>query len=250
MPDGPRGSRDRTSPSTTGSTARGSRAVPGLRAAAVGRPGADPDDAGDRRARTTSGDGPGGPRRTSTDHRGPAAAPRRVAGDRAEAVAVADRADRAAGLAGLPDRRAGVGVDQDRQGRRVPERRPAGRAARHDVPARRLRQPRGPHQGAAQAARHGRRARASAPTRSCCCTPAAGPTCCCRSPATRWCRSRATAPPRSTPRSRSAARSCWCKTIEQNTGVRIDHYVEIGFGGFVNSVDAVGGITICPKRTA
>lgn len=36
------------------------------------------------------------------------------------------------------------------------------------------------------------------------------------------------------------------KTIEQNTGVRIDHYVEIGFAGFVNAVDAVGGITICP----
>ena len=38
------------------------------------------------------------------------------------------------------------------------------------------------------------------------------------------------------------------KTIEQNTGVRIDDYVEIGFGGFVNSVDAVGGIEVCPKE--
>lgn len=38
------------------------------------------------------------------------------------------------------------------------------------------------------------------------------------------------------------------KTIEQNTGVRVDHYVEIGFGGFVNSVDAVGGIEICPTQ--
>lgn len=36
------------------------------------------------------------------------------------------------------------------------------------------------------------------------------------------------------------------KTIEQDTGIRIDHYVEIGFGGFVKAVDAVGGITICP----
>ena len=36
------------------------------------------------------------------------------------------------------------------------------------------------------------------------------------------------------------------RTLEQNTGIRIDHYVEIGFGGFVNAVDAVGGITICP----
>lgn len=38
------------------------------------------------------------------------------------------------------------------------------------------------------------------------------------------------------------------KTIEQSTGVRIDDYVEIGFGGFVNSVDAVGGIQICPTQ--
>ncbi|MGY2873974.1 LCP family protein required for cell wall assembly [Marmoricola sp. URHA0025 HA25] len=38
------------------------------------------------------------------------------------------------------------------------------------------------------------------------------------------------------------------QTIEQNTGVRIDHYVEIGFGGFVNSVDAVGGVTVCPTK--
>ena len=38
------------------------------------------------------------------------------------------------------------------------------------------------------------------------------------------------------------------RTIEQNTGIRVDHYVEIGFGGFVNSVDAVGGITICPTQ--
>jgi LCP family protein required for cell wall assembly len=38
------------------------------------------------------------------------------------------------------------------------------------------------------------------------------------------------------------------RTIEQDTGVRIDHYVEIGFGGFVNAVDAVNGITICPTR--
>lgn len=37
------------------------------------------------------------------------------------------------------------------------------------------------------------------------------------------------------------------QTIENNTGIRIDNYVEIGFGGFVNLVNAVGGITICPK---
>ena len=38
------------------------------------------------------------------------------------------------------------------------------------------------------------------------------------------------------------------ETIEQNTGVRVDDYVEIGFGGFVNAVDAVGGVTICPTQ--
>jgi len=38
------------------------------------------------------------------------------------------------------------------------------------------------------------------------------------------------------------------QTIEQNTGLRIDHYIEIGFAGFVKAVDAVGGIEICPNR--
>jgi len=38
------------------------------------------------------------------------------------------------------------------------------------------------------------------------------------------------------------------ESIEDNTGIRIDHYVEIGFGGFVDVVDAVGGIEICPER--
>ncbi|KHL16395.1 LCP family protein required for cell wall assembly [Mumia flava] len=38
------------------------------------------------------------------------------------------------------------------------------------------------------------------------------------------------------------------QTIEDATGVRIDDYVEIGFAGFVNLVDAVGGVEICPKQ--
>jgi LCP family protein required for cell wall assembly len=38
------------------------------------------------------------------------------------------------------------------------------------------------------------------------------------------------------------------ETIEQNTGIRIDDYVEIGFAGFVDVVDAVNGIQICPKQ--
>jgi LCP family protein required for cell wall assembly len=38
------------------------------------------------------------------------------------------------------------------------------------------------------------------------------------------------------------------QTVEQDTGLHIDHYVEIGLGGFVNIVDSVGGITICPSH--
>src|SRR6476469_342645 len=38
------------------------------------------------------------------------------------------------------------------------------------------------------------------------------------------------------------------KTIEDNTGIRIDNYVEIGFAGVVDVVDAVNGIEICPKQ--
>jgi LCP family protein required for cell wall assembly len=37
-------------------------------------------------------------------------------------------------------------------------------------------------------------------------------------------------------------------TIEHNTGLRIDHYAEIGFAGFVNIVDAVGGVRMCLDR--
>ncbi len=38
------------------------------------------------------------------------------------------------------------------------------------------------------------------------------------------------------------------ETVEQDTGIRIDDYVEIGFLGLVNIVDAVGGITVCPEE--
>ncbi|WP_019143454.1 LCP family protein [Aeromicrobium massiliense] len=37
-------------------------------------------------------------------------------------------------------------------------------------------------------------------------------------------------------------------TIEENTGIRVDDYVEIGLGGLVNLVDAVGGVEICPEE--
>lgn len=38
------------------------------------------------------------------------------------------------------------------------------------------------------------------------------------------------------------------QTFEQASGVRIDHYVEIGFAGFVDIVDAVGGVELCPEE--
>jgi LCP family protein required for cell wall assembly len=37
------------------------------------------------------------------------------------------------------------------------------------------------------------------------------------------------------------------RTLENETGIRIDDYIEIGFGGFVGMVDAVGGVEICPR---
>ncbi len=38
------------------------------------------------------------------------------------------------------------------------------------------------------------------------------------------------------------------KTVQNATGLRIDHYMEIGFGGFVNVVNAVGGVHMCIKH--
>ncbi|TCO53600.1 LCP family protein [Actinocrispum wychmicini] len=35
------------------------------------------------------------------------------------------------------------------------------------------------------------------------------------------------------------------QTVETATGLRLDHYIEIGFGGFANIVDAVGGVDVC-----
>ncbi|MFM9371952.1 LCP family protein [Streptomyces sp. Da 82-17] len=38
------------------------------------------------------------------------------------------------------------------------------------------------------------------------------------------------------------------RTVEFNTGLRIDHYAEIGLAGFVKIVDAVGGVRMCLPR--
>jgi LCP family protein required for cell wall assembly len=38
------------------------------------------------------------------------------------------------------------------------------------------------------------------------------------------------------------------QTVENVTGLRVDHYVEIGFGGFATVIDSVGGVQMClPK---
>ena len=37
------------------------------------------------------------------------------------------------------------------------------------------------------------------------------------------------------------------QTVEGSTGIRVDHFVQIGFEGLIRLVDAVGGITICPE---
>ena len=37
------------------------------------------------------------------------------------------------------------------------------------------------------------------------------------------------------------------QTVELNTKLRLDHYAEIGFGGFADLVDAVGGVDMCLK---
>jgi LCP family protein required for cell wall assembly len=38
------------------------------------------------------------------------------------------------------------------------------------------------------------------------------------------------------------------QTLEDMSGLRIDHYIEINFVGFVRMVDALGGIEVCTKR--
>ncbi len=37
------------------------------------------------------------------------------------------------------------------------------------------------------------------------------------------------------------------QTIEQSTGIAVDDYVEVGFGGLVKVVDSLDGVEICPK---
>jgi LCP family protein required for cell wall assembly len=39
------------------------------------------------------------------------------------------------------------------------------------------------------------------------------------------------------------------ETVQNVTGLRIDHFMSIGFGGFVRVVDAVGGVRVCLKES-
>ncbi|GAA4851629.1 LCP family protein [Kitasatospora terrestris] len=38
------------------------------------------------------------------------------------------------------------------------------------------------------------------------------------------------------------------RTVEQNTGLRIDHYLQVNFLSFVATVDAVGGVEVCTAK--
>ncbi|MEU5009293.1 LCP family protein [Streptomyces sp. NPDC021749] len=44
------------------------------------------------------------------------------------------------------------------------------------------------------------------------------------------------------------AAACTIKTVEKNTGLRIDHFTSIDFQGFKGMVNALGGIEVCPKH--
>jgi LCP family protein required for cell wall assembly len=39
--------------------------------------------------------------------------------------------------------------------------------------------------------------------------------------------------------------SCLWKTVEQQTGIHIDHFIEIGLAGFVNVINDLGGVNVC-----
>lgn len=45
----------------------------------------------------------------------------------------------------------------------------------------------------------------------------------------------------------AGAAACAIKTVEQNTGLRIDHFMAVDFQGFKGVVDALDGMEVCPK---
>ncbi|MGW2048802.1 LCP family protein [Streptomyces sp. NPDC001858] len=44
------------------------------------------------------------------------------------------------------------------------------------------------------------------------------------------------------------AAACSIKTVETNTGLRIDHFMSVDFSGFKGMVDALEGIEVCPEQ--
>ncbi|WP_221349453.1 LCP family protein [Streptomyces beigongshangae] len=44
------------------------------------------------------------------------------------------------------------------------------------------------------------------------------------------------------------AAACSIRTVEANTGLRIDHFVSVDFQGFKGMVNALDGIEVCPER--
>nr|WP_237302830.1 LCP family protein [Streptomyces sp. S063] len=45
----------------------------------------------------------------------------------------------------------------------------------------------------------------------------------------------------------SGAAACTTKTVEQSTGLRIDHFMSVDFQGFKGMVNALDGIEVCPE---
>ncbi len=45
----------------------------------------------------------------------------------------------------------------------------------------------------------------------------------------------------------AGAAACTIKTVEQSTGLRIDHFMSVDFQGFKGMVNALGGIEVCPR---
>ncbi|GAB2775006.1 LCP family protein [Streptomyces daliensis] len=46
----------------------------------------------------------------------------------------------------------------------------------------------------------------------------------------------------------AGAAACTIKTVEKNTGLRIDHFASVDFQGFKGMVNALGGIEVCPEE--
>lgn len=46
----------------------------------------------------------------------------------------------------------------------------------------------------------------------------------------------------------TGAAACTIKTVEKNTGLRIDHFMSVDFQGFKGMVNALGGIEVCPEE--